>query len=101
MYFYVTDGTNAVSGSKQVIIDKAAQTAPDATKLFTRSETRRNSLDGVIAGLTARKMEYRNKANDGTYYERNSHDGSWGVLGEPGRSVFFFPEGAHLLTTGL
>ena len=22
-----------------------------------------------------------------------SHDGSWGVLGEPGRSVFFFPEG--------
>ena len=27
------------------------------------------------------------------YYERNSHDGSWGVLGEPGRSVFFFPEG--------
>ena len=67
VYFYVTDGTNAVSGSKQVIIDKAAQTAPDASKLFTRSETRRNSLDGIIQGLTPRKMEYRNKANDGTY----------------------------------
>lgn len=67
VYYYVTDGTNAVSGSKQVIIDKAAQTAPDATKLFTRSETRRNSLDGTIEGLSARKMEYRNKGNDGTY----------------------------------
>ena len=67
VYFYVTDGTNAVSGSKQVIIDKAAQTAPDASKLLTRSETRRNSLDGMITGLTARKTEYRNKANDGTY----------------------------------
>ena len=67
VYFYVTDGTNAVSGSKQVIIDKAAQTAPDAAKLLTRSETRLNSLDGMITGLTARKMEYRNKANDGTY----------------------------------
>lgn len=56
-----------VSGSKQVIIDKAAQTAPDASKLLTRSESRRNSLDGMIAGLTARRMEYRNKANDGAY----------------------------------
>lgn len=69
VYYYVTDadGVNAVSGSKQVIIDKAAQTAPDAAKLFTRSETRRNSLDGIIQGLTARKMEYRNKNNDGSY----------------------------------
>ena len=67
VYYYVTDGTNAVGGSKQVIIDKAAQTAPDAAKLFTRSETRRNSGDGIIQGLTARAMEYRNKANDGAY----------------------------------
>ena len=67
VYFYVTDGTNAVSGSKQVIIDKATQTSPDAAKLFTRGETRRNSLDGIIGGLTARKMEYRSKANDGSY----------------------------------
>jgi hypothetical protein len=67
VYYYVTDGTNAVSGSKQVIIEKAAQTAPDAAKLLTRSETRRNSLDGIISGLTARKTEYRNKANDGSY----------------------------------
>jgi len=28
-----------------------------------------------------------------------SHDGSWGVLGEPGRSVFFISRRAHLLTT--
>ena len=28
-----------------------------------------------------------------------SHDGSWGVLGEPGRSVFFITRRAHLLTT--
>ena len=67
VYFYVTDGTNAVSGSKQVIIDKAAQTAPDASKLLTRAETRRNSMDGIIQGLTPRKMEYRSKTNDGTY----------------------------------
>ena len=67
VYYYVTDGTSAVSGSKQVIIDKAAQTAPDAAKLLTRAETRRNSMDGVITGLTARKTEYRNKTNDGTY----------------------------------
>ena len=67
IYYYVTNGTDAVSGSKQVIIDKAAQNTPDVSKLFTRSETWRNSLDGYITGLTARKMEYRNKANDGTY----------------------------------
>ena len=28
------------------------------------------------------------------YYERNLHDGSWGVLGVPGRSVFYYPKGA-------
>ena len=28
-----------------------------------------------------------------------SHDGSWGVLGEPGRSVFFISRRAHLFTT--
>ena len=67
VYYYVTNGTDAVSGSKQVIIEKAAQTAPDASKLMTRAETRRNSGDGIIQGLTARKMEYRGKNNDGTY----------------------------------
>ena len=67
VYYCVTDGTVFVSGSKQVIIDKAAQTAPDASKLFTRSETWRNSLDGAIEGLTPRKMEYRNLGNDGSY----------------------------------
>ena len=67
VYYYVTDGTVSVSGSKQVIIEKASQTAPDASKLITQSETWRNSLDGTIQGLTPRKMEYRNQGNDGTY----------------------------------
>lgn len=67
VYYYVTDGTNAVSGSKQVFIDKAAQTAPDAAKLTTRSESWLNSGDGRIQGFTPYKMEYRNVENDGTY----------------------------------
>lgn len=67
VYYYVTDGTNAVSGSKQVFIDKAAQTAPDAAKLTTHSETWLNSGDGIIQGFTPYKMEYRNVENDGTY----------------------------------
>ncbi len=67
VYFYVTNGTSAVSGSKQVIIDKAAQAAPDPTKLTAVSETWRNSGDGQIQGLTARKMEYREKSGDGVY----------------------------------
>ena len=67
VYYYVTNGTDAVSGSKQVMIEKASQTAPDASKLATRAETRRNSGDGIIQGLTARKMEYRSKDNDGVY----------------------------------
>ncbi|MBR2572114.1 MAG: leucine-rich repeat protein [Clostridia bacterium] len=65
VYFYVTDGTNTVRGSKQVIIEKAKQTAPD--KLEVQSETWLNSGDGIISGLTPRAMEYRNVNNDGTY----------------------------------
>ena len=33
------------------------------------------------------------------YYERNLHDGSWGVLGNRGAPLSFFRR-AHLLTTG-
>ena len=38
VYYYVTDETNAVNGSKQVIIEKARQNAPDATKLTTEAD---------------------------------------------------------------
>ena len=37
-----------------------------------------------------RKRAWKSSAR---YYKKNSHDESWGVLGEPERSVFFFPEG--------
>lgn len=67
VYYYVTDGTSSASGSKKVIIDKAEQKAPDASKLTTAPETVRGSMDGSIGGLTARAMEYRKKDNDGTY----------------------------------
>ena len=69
VYYYVTNAeeTYGVGGSKQVIIDKAQQTAPDPAKLFTRAESYRDSWDGFIEGLTAHKMEYRRADNDGTY----------------------------------
>ena len=69
VYYYVTNAeeTYGVGGSKQVIIDKAQQTAPDSAKLFTRAESYRDSWDGFIEGLTAHKMEYRRADNDGTY----------------------------------
>ncbi len=69
VYYYVTnaEGTFGVGGSKQVIIDKAQQTAPDSAKLFTRAESYRDSWDGFIEGLTPYKMEYRRADNDGTY----------------------------------
>ena len=67
VYYYVTDQekTNAVRGSKQVIIDKAKQDPPQ--NLETQPETWRNSGDGRIANLTPRQMEYRDAYNDGTY----------------------------------
>lgn len=65
VYFYITDGANAVSGSKQVVIEKAKQVAPE--NLLTRAESYRDSGDGIISGLTPRAMEYRRADNDGTY----------------------------------
>lgn len=65
VYYYVTDGISAVRGSKRVIIEKARQTAPE--NLIARAESYLNSGDGIISGLTPRKMEYRNAGNDGTY----------------------------------
>ena len=69
VYYYVTDkdNINAVSGSKQVIIAKAEQAAPDASKLKAYAETYRQSGDGYIDGLTPYKMEYRSKGNNGSY----------------------------------
>lgn len=69
VYYYVTNAeeTYGVGGSKQVIIDKAQQTAPDPAKLITRTESWLDSGDGAITGLTPRKMEYREKGNDGSY----------------------------------
>jgi hypothetical protein len=65
--YYVTNGVSYASGSKQVIIDKAQQTAPDASKLTSIPETSLNSGDGRIEGLTPRKMEFRLADNDGSY----------------------------------
>ncbi len=69
VYYYVrnAEDTYGVGGSKQVIIDKAQQTAPDPTKLITGAESWLNSGDGTITGITPRKMEYREKGNDGSY----------------------------------
>ncbi len=82
VYYYVTyteknaetgkdEEKKLVSGSKQVIIDKATRKAPD--KLGTRAENFQNSKDGAITSITPRDMEYRDKFNDGkytdTYYE--------------------------------
>ena len=69
VYYYVTNAeeTYGVGGSKQVIIDKAQQTAPDPAILITRAESWLDSGDGAITGLTPRKMEYREKGNDGSY----------------------------------
>ena len=65
VYYYVTDGQEAVRGSKRVIIEKAQQKAPE--NLVTRAESYLNSGDGIISGLVPRKMEYRRADNDGTY----------------------------------
>ena len=58
VYYYVTNAeeTYGVGGSKQVIIDKAQQTAPDPAILITRAESWLDSGDGAITGLTPRKM---------------------------------------------
>ena len=67
VYYYVkNDATgDVVRGSKQVIIEKAEQKAPD--KLITRAESYKDSGDGIIQGLEPRVMEYRRADNDGTY----------------------------------
>ncbi|MBQ4248996.1 MAG: S-layer homology domain-containing protein [Clostridia bacterium] len=65
VYYYVTDGTNAVSGQKHVIIDKAEQAAP--TNLSTAPETVKGSADGRITGLKPREAEYRPAGNNGSY----------------------------------
>ena len=71
VYFYITDAADGktatiqISGSKQVFIEKAKQTAPaDLTK---EDETYLNSGDGKIGKLTPRSMEYRDKFNEGSY----------------------------------
>ena len=70
--YYVDGGTEAISGSKRVIIEKAQQKAPE--KLLTHEETSKDSGDGYIEGFVPREMEYRRADNDGTYktayYER-------------------------------
>lgn len=65
VYYYVTNGTFSVHGSKRVIIDKASQAAPK--DLATQAESYLNSGDGRISGLTPRAMEYRSIDNDGAY----------------------------------
>ncbi len=57
VWYYITNGTDAISGCKRVIIEKANQTAPAG--LNGIAETYLNSGDGAITGLVARKMEYR------------------------------------------
>ena len=65
-YFVISeDKQQYVSGKRYVVIDKAAQTAPD--KITTEAETWKGSGDGLIMGLTPRAMEFRNINNEGAY----------------------------------
>ena len=84
VYYYVTDETETtpetvhVSGSKQVIIDKASQKAPE--NLTTGAESFKNAGDGFISGTEARTMEYRGSGSTTyktiyyTYFSAESGD---------------------------
>ncbi|MBQ8934106.1 MAG: InlB B-repeat-containing protein [Lachnospiraceae bacterium] len=66
--YFVVDNTDPalyVSGTKQVIIEKATQDAPK--NIGSEAENPKGSGNGYLTGLTPRKMEYRLKGGDGKY----------------------------------
>ena len=65
VYYYITDGNDVIRGSKQVVIEKAQQKAPE--NLLAHPATAQNTGDGYIEGFVPRAMEYRRSDNDGTY----------------------------------